>query len=426
MAAAAAFCNVNNGYGIKKLRQDNNNLVKNHHLQRNYSTLYGVQGPLLRSYNTTQTRYDQAFTSILRTKQEHARNRSLLECRAERGTALTEQQVEKDEDVSRATLIWRAIKLPMYTVGLIPASVGAAAAYLETGYFSPERYFGSLAAFVLIIAWVNLSNDVYDYDTGADKNKKESVVNLVGSRTAINVIAWLLLVLGSGGLSWVAEEAGSPHSLLLLACTVFCCYIYQCPPFRLSYLGLGEPLCFAAFGPFATIGFLFAPERHKRAANIQHRHLSINSCWLYVVLDPLMQSFPPGDSSLTICVSIKDDEAVGKISPLVRLGTEAGANVVKMAVLGLYWLVFAFGLSDTLPYASLIFCTTTLPMGNLVVNFVQENHKDKSKIFMAKYFSVRLHTIFGAALTAGLVASRLLPGEQLPELIDNLKLHLGV
>ncbi|KAK4401857.1 2-carboxy-1,4-naphthoquinone phytyltransferase, chloroplastic [Sesamum angolense] len=399
MAAAAAFCNVNNAYGIKKLRQDNNNLVKNHHLQRNYSTLYAVQGPLLRSYDIIQTRYDQAFTSILRAKQEHARNRSLLECRAERGTALTEQQVEKDEDVSRATLIWRAIKLPMYTVGLIPASVGAAAAYLETGYFSPERYFGSLAAFVLIIAWVNLSNDVYDYDTGADKNKKESVVNLVGSRTAINVIAWLLLVLGSGGLSWVAEEAGSPHSLLLLACTVFCCYIYQCPPFRLSYLGLGEPLCFAAFGPFATIGFICSSGTSE---------LPISST---VISASTLVGFT--SSLILLCSHFHRTMKLGKISPLVRLGTEAGANVVKMAVLGLYWLVFAFGLSDTLPYASLIFCTTTLPMGNLVVNFVQENHKslflrmgfdfkDKSKIFMAKYFSVRLHTIFGAALTAGL------------------------
>lgn len=29
----------------------------------------------------------------------------------------------------------------------------------------------------------------------------------------------------------------------------------QCPPFRLSYQGLGEPLCFAAFGPFATTAF---------------------------------------------------------------------------------------------------------------------------------------------------------------------------
>lgn len=32
-------------------------------------------------------------------------------------------------------------------------------------------------------------------------------------------------------------------------------YLLQCPPFRLSYQGLGEPLCFAAFGPFATTAF---------------------------------------------------------------------------------------------------------------------------------------------------------------------------
>lgn len=30
---------------------------------------------------------------------------------------------EKEEDVSKATLIWRAIKLPIYTVALIPIAV---------------------------------------------------------------------------------------------------------------------------------------------------------------------------------------------------------------------------------------------------------------------------------------------------------------
>lgn len=61
---------------------------------------------------------------MLRAKQEYGRNRILLECRAERGgSALAEEETEKGEDVSRATLIWRAIKLPMYTVGLVPASV---------------------------------------------------------------------------------------------------------------------------------------------------------------------------------------------------------------------------------------------------------------------------------------------------------------
>ena len=38
-------------------------------------------------------------------------------------------------------------------------------------------------------------------------------------------------------------------------------YMYQGPPFRLSYKGLGEPLCFAAFGPLATTAFYLAQAR---------------------------------------------------------------------------------------------------------------------------------------------------------------------
>ncbi|KAF7006771.1 hypothetical protein CFC21_021777 [Triticum aestivum] len=37
-----------------------------------------------------------------------------------------------------------------------------------------------------------------------------------------------------------------------------CSSLSKCPPFRLSYRGLGEPLCFAAFGPLATSAFHFS------------------------------------------------------------------------------------------------------------------------------------------------------------------------
>ncbi|KAG8368642.1 hypothetical protein BUALT_Bualt15G0066800 [Buddleja alternifolia] len=306
------------------------------------------------------------------------------------------------EDISKATLIWRAIKLPMYAVALIPLSVGTAAAYRETGQYSMERYFVLLGSFVLVNAWVNLSNDVYDFDTGADINKKESVVNIVGSRTTIHVLSWLLLAIGSTGLTWVAIEARSPRSLLLLASAIFCGYIYQCPPFRLSYHGLGEPLCFAAFGPFSTIAFYLLQSSTSE--------LPISST---VVSVSILVGFT---SSLILFCShfhqvIEDDKAVGKISPLVRLGTDRSSKVVKMAVLGLYWLVFGLGIGQTLPYASVMMCIMTLPLGNSIVSFVQENHKDKTKIFMAKYYCVRLHTIFGAALAAGLVTSRMLETE---------------
>ena len=44
----------------------------------------------------------------------------------------------------------------------------------------------------------------------------------------------------------------------MLGLAVFGGYAYQGPPFRLSYKGLGEPICFAAFGPLATGAFYLA------------------------------------------------------------------------------------------------------------------------------------------------------------------------
>ncbi|XP_051136758.1 2-carboxy-1,4-naphthoquinone phytyltransferase, chloroplastic-like [Andrographis paniculata] len=305
-------------------------------------------------------------------------------------------KVREEEELSRATLIWRAAKLPMYTVALIPVTVASAAAYYQTGVFSLGRYLTILACYVIINVWVNLSNDVYDFDTGADKDKKESVVNLFGSRNGINFIAWSLLALGFSGLTMIAAQTGSLRPMVFIAAAVFGFYLYQCPPFRLSYYGVGEPLLFLAYGPFSTLGFYLL--------NSIKNELPISGTVLWSsILIGLTTSL------ILFCShfhQIKGDRAAGKISPLVRLGTERGSHVVKWSILGLYTFVLILGMTNTLPFASVLLCALTLPMGGLVVNFVQKNHRDNSKIFMGKYLCVRLHTIFGAALAAGLVAAR--------------------
>ncbi|CAK8578008.1 unnamed protein product [Lathyrus sativus] len=304
------------------------------------------------------------------------------------------------EDISMETLIWRAIKLPIYSVALVPLTVGSAAAYLQTGIFSAKCYFLLLASSVLVITWLNLSNDVYDFDTGVDKNKKESVVNLVGSRTGIFVVAYLCLALGFVGLTWAAVEAGNVRSILFLTCAIICGYIYQCPPFRLSYQGLGEPLCFAAFGPFATTAFYLV----QGSASVTNRFPLSGTVFSASILVGFTTSL------ILFCShfhQVDGDKEVGKLSPLVRLGTERGAEVVKVAIFMLYALLVAFGLSKTLPLTCIFLCALTLPVGNLVVRFVQDNHKDKNKIFMAKYFCVRLHALFGTALAFGLVLARM-------------------
>jgi 1,4-dihydroxy-2-naphthoate octaprenyltransferase len=44
----------------------------------------------------------------------------------------------------------------------------------------------------------------------------------------------------------------------MLAAAVALGHAYQGPPFRLSYKGLGEPICFTAFGPLAVGAFYLA------------------------------------------------------------------------------------------------------------------------------------------------------------------------
>ncbi|KAM5579405.1 2-carboxy-1,4-naphthoquinone phytyltransferase, chloroplastic [Rosa sericea] len=395
---ATAFCNLNVcGSGLTKL---NDYRLKKKHtvLKRSYIDCKRLSRSPCNAENVFPKTFRREL-EVMHCTQAFVNNKDL-------GTIHEE---DKEENISKATLIWRAIKLPIYFVAFIPLTVGSAAAYLETGTFSSWRYSVLLISSVLIITWLNLSNDVYDFDTGADKNKLESVVNLVGSRTGTIVAAYSLLVLGFMGLTWVSFEAGNMRAILLLACAIIFGYIYQCPPFRLSYQGLGEPLCFAAFGPFATTAFYLLQGSRSKMMHLPFTGPILSASLLVGITTTL----------ILFCShfhQIEEDKAVAKISPLVRLGTKRGSGVVRLAIIGLYVLAFSFGLTRALPITCIFFCAFTLPVARLVVSYVQENHNDKHKIFMAKYYCVRLHSLFGVALAAGLVVARTAPKICIPRL----------
>jgi hypothetical protein len=118
------------------------------------------------------------------------------------GTVIVQPPMDEEE---RQALWKAAIKAPMYTVGAMPILVSAALAYVETGTLFPLRTLGFLAAAMAIIAWLNLSNDVFDSITGVDKNKRESVVALTGSRGAVFVAAHAALAIGGGLLFWLLQ-----------------------------------------------------------------------------------------------------------------------------------------------------------------------------------------------------------------------------
>jgi len=165
---------------------------------------------------------------------------------------------------------------------------------------------------------------------------------------------------------------------------------------------LGEPLCFAAFGPFATTAFYFSQGGKIFSSEVFQLPITgrVLSAALFVGIT----------TSLILFCShfhqIEGDQAVGKISPLVRFGTETGSKVVKVSVTTLYSLLFVFVFTRILPPITAFLCALTIPLGKLVLNFVEQNHNDKIKIFTAKYYCVRLHAAFGVALATSFVFAR--------------------
>ncbi|KAJ7946743.1 1,4-dihydroxy-2-naphthoate polyprenyltransferase, chloroplastic [Quillaja saponaria] len=349
ISMAATFCNLNPGSGLKKLNEyiRMQSYMKRSYLGSKRSCCFGCSGE--RSFYRNERIFYRKYR-----KNQHR----LLLLRSKAHISCTSGKEEIEEDAPKATLIWRAIKLPIYSVALVPLTVGGAAAYLQTGVFSAGRYLALLFSSILVITWLNLSNDVYDFDTGADKNKKESVVNLVNSRTGAFVAAYLCLVLGFVGLTWSAVEIGNIRSILLVACAVICGYIYQCPPFRLSYLGLGEPLCFAAFGPFATSAF-YLLQGSTSVINNTPITGTVLSASILVGLTTTLILF------CSHFHQVEGDMAVGKMSPLVRLGTKGGSGIVKRAVIMLYALLLVFGLSKVLPFTCIFLCALTSANGKV-------------------------------------------------------------
>ncbi|KAJ7519512.1 hypothetical protein O6H91_20G042400 [Diphasiastrum complanatum] len=322
------------------------------------------------------------------------------------GDTSTSPAEEKRVQLSRSALLWRSAKVPMYSVVAVPLCVGTAAAFLETRLFSCGQFFLLLLSSFFIMAWLNLSNDAYDAETGVDKEKEESLVNIIGNQSGVLVAAYVCLFLGLFGLAWGAFQAGDVRIVGLLFAAISCGYLYQCPPFRLAYKGLGEPLCFLAFGPFATTAFYLCQAVVRGSGVFQFSKSVIAAAVVIGVTTTL----------ILFCShfhQIEGDRSSGKNSPLVRLGTESGARVVELAVNSLYLLLAIMGVFKVLPLYAVLFCFLTYPVGQYVRDFVKTNHANKQAISIAKYYCVCLNIAFGIALVLGFLVAASIPTPRL-------------
>lgn len=291
--------------------------------------------------------------------------------------------------------LWRAaIKWPMYAVAVMPVLLAAG---WRLGEGLPVRVAQVglfLLAAVLLLAWENLANDVFDADTGVDAvGKPHSLVNLTGRRDRVALLAHGCLALGLALMALVALRS----TPVVLALVLACCglgYLYQGPPFRLGYRGLGEPLCWLAFGPLATAAALMAvAPRPPLAAPIP---------WSSALV---LGAGPALATTLVLFCShfhqVAEDAAHGKRSPVVRLGTRRAAALVPWFVAGSLALQWAPVVLGWWPLTALL-AGLGVPPGRALIRLLAAGHDQPGRVAGSKFLALRFQALSGLGLAAGL------------------------
>jgi 1,4-dihydroxy-2-naphthoate octaprenyltransferase len=289
---------------------------------------------------------------------------------------------------SNSKLWLAAIKPPMYSVAIIPIWVGTAVAYAETRTINSAIFSTFLMSAILIIAWLNFSNDVFDSETGIDKNKAHSLVNLTGNKS---LIFWLSNLFLATGILGIVAIAWWQRDFTVIALILLCCalgYTYQGPPFRLGYQGLGEIICFVTFGPMAVAAAYYS----------QTQTWSMNCLAASVIVGI-------ATSVILFCShfhQVEDDAAVGKRSPIVRLGTKRGAQVLQWFGGSVYAIAVLFILLGRFPVWTLL-VFASLPIALKLFRHVHQYHDQPEQVSNCKFIAVGMHFFSGLLLGLGFV-----------------------
>ncbi|MBD2313211.1 2-carboxy-1,4-naphthoquinone phytyltransferase [Desertifilum sp. FACHB-1129] len=285
-----------------------------------------------------------------------------------------------------------AIKPPMYSVAIIPIWVGTAVALAETQTLSWEIFITFLSSAILIVAWINLSNDVFDSETGIDQNKAHSLVNLTGNKSLIFRLGNLFLALGILGILAIAWLQQDPTVLGIVLLCCFLGYTYQGPPFRLGYQGLGEIICFICFGPLAIAAAYYSQTHSWSIASLAASLIIGISTSLILFCSHFHQ--------------VQDDLAAGKRSPIVRLGTAIGAELLSWICGAMFALIALFSIWGIFP-AWTILTLLSLPPALQLCRHVGQYHNQPDRVSNCKFIAVTLHFWSGLFLGLGFVLSAL-------------------
>jgi len=290
-------------------------------------------------------------------------------------------------------------RAPFLTASVIPAILGTALAYHFDGVFNLINF--SLVLFGLVFAHlgVNLANDYYDFEQGADQNnncrnqfsggsphlgegreKPKLFKHLFWGSFAVAALCGLLLVIR-------VDQGIGPVFWLMLAGFIGG-YYYTAPPLKFAYRGWGELFILLNFGVLPLLGTYYV-QTHTLSivpiiAGIPVGFLITNVLWI--------NQFPDYHS----------DKESGKATLVVRMGT-AKARFLYLAFLASAALFILLGptLFD-FPMFYLVGILTLIPAvvaGRILFRY----HQDPPNLLKGQALTIMAHFATGVGLTIGLL-----------------------
>jgi 1,4-dihydroxy-2-naphthoate octaprenyltransferase len=296
----------------------------------------------------------------------------------------------------------RAIRLQFLTATVVPVSLGAIAAWRDTGTFAWTRFWIAAAGALLVHIGANLANDYWDHVSGADGANPTSTPLSGGSRViqegliapgAIRAASLAALALG-GALGLYLNAVLQGNTVLVLGLVgILLGYFYSARPLALGYRGLGEAVVGFGFGPLMVAGSYYT-----QAESLSARAFLISlPVGILIALVLLINGFPDRDADL----------AAGKRTLVVLLGRRRAAALYRGLLAGVYALIALLVGVRVLPLLSLL-TFLTLPLARRAYVVSRDSYDGIRELLPANAATIALHLLVGLLLVLAFALDRLL------------------
>ena len=278
---------------------------------------------------------------------------------------------------SRPKTLWAAVT---------PVVVGSACAVSVSG-FVPGAALAALGVAISIQIGTNLSNDVLDFDRGADTERRVGPARAVQSgllsRGQVWAGAWIAFGLCMACGLYLAAVAGWPV-LVVGAVSIVSGLLYTAGPWALAYTGLGDLFVVLFFGLVAVCGTVY----------VQALQVPVAAWWSGLAVGALT-------TAILVTNNLRDleeDALAGKRTLAVRFGPRFArleyAALLLAAHLATLPLVIRLGPWPLLSWLA-------LPLAVTVLRSVWRGEGAALNASLAA--TARLLLVFGVLLSVGIV-----------------------